>query len=389
MSATFSDYLTAIHQTNIQPIARVQFLDLITEEPIPDEIITGDIIDGTLTINRANGIRRTISMTLSNVNGKYTPNPDGLWCNTKFEVWLGVKTENGDYLLPNGVFVLRAPSNTSFSNGDTIQIDGADKFYLLNGSGGNGVLETTYIVPTETDMNQIIRSVLQTNIGGTTYIPLDAKQPILSPLTGLDALTPYTLRKDIGDNYGNLLLDLNTMRSRNMYYDATGRLRFEDDFSDEIKGSVWDFSDEEVDYYGSTYDYQFEDIRNYIVVIGGTLDGEIFDAVAYDDDPKSDTSVSRIGRRVEIIRDENILDNETAQAYAKYCLKRLNAKQTAISIACRPMFHIDVDDAITLTDKRHGLLSGRFIIENISIPLGFKNQMSISAVNTTETDITV
>lgn len=381
MALTIQDYIDEINRGIYKPKARISFLRLEDESIYADAI--GDIAGGSLQISRNNGVRRSCNISLVNVESEYIPNVDGIWVNSKFFLELGLEIDGENYFFPQGIFVVRNPSVVSTNSSSTLEISGIDKFSLLDGQlGGN--LNATYIIPDATDINDSIKTILELYLDDDSLIPLDSKTPILQAIEAGKEDTPYTVRQDIGGTYGNVLLELNAMLSRNMFYNELGHLVFEEDFNDSTKGSEWDFTEEKSAYLGSRHTYEFEQLYNKIIVIGDNINGQIFDATATNANSQSDTNISRIGVKIKVIEDSIIYTTELAEKRAEYELKRLNALQSAITITSVPMYHLDVDRVITLTDSKLGLDEERFVIQSINIPLGVGGIMTTNAVRSEE-----
>lgn len=386
MALTFDDYIAILKTGVYQPFARLSFL-----RPVDESVYfeyTSEILDGSLTIQKENGVRRTINLTLKNENGQFTPHKDGLWVNSKFFVELGIKDTNGElFLFPQGVFVLRNPSMVSLSNSNTITIDGIDKFALLNGTLG-GTLDGTYQVPILTDVHTAIRNILSTNIDAALTVKIDPKAPLLSSIN-LVPVNPYTIIKEVGANLGDILLELGGLSSVNSFYDANGYYNFRQDVSDLEKPISFYFSTNEFYYQGSTYNLAFEDLRNKVIVIGDNVNGAIYDASATMTDSLSPFNIYRIGVKTEVINDSNIYSDALAELRAAYELKRLLSIQSSVDLQCIPMYHLDVDTLIALTDDKLGLVDEKFLIRSITLPFQPNSNMSISAVKASELSFTV
>ena len=346
----------------------------VSGEPIPDVMDNDDLTGKTLQVRTTlESGNRDISPRLKTLFYKVFER--GSYVTYKIPIY-------ETFYLPQGIFVLRNPQITSENSYSTINISGIDKFSLLDGQlGGN--LESTYIIDVGSNINTAIRSILSKTIDENAQFPIDAKVPILQNLIAPTDITPYTIRKELGGKFADILLELNGMVSRNMYYNPLGHFVFEEDFDDAIKGSVWNFTQDEFLYLGSTHEYKFEDLYNKVIVVSDNVDGGLYVATATNTNPASKTNINAIGVKIaEPIVDNVIYTQDLAQIRANYELKRLNAMQSAISLRSVPMFHLDVDKVITLTDDRLGLNQERFLLQDINIPLGFGQEMTVSAVKT-------
>ena len=366
------------------PIARITLLRL--EDETPYRIIEKEILDGSLQINRNNGIRRSCSLQLSNEKLDMLPNEEGFWINRKFLLELGQEINGNTVFFPQGVFVVSNPSVVSNNKSSIVTINGIDKFSLLNGQlGGN--LGATYTVPVGQDINNAIRAVLAEYLDDNSQFPIDAIIPLLQDLPTEYANTPYDIIENT--NIGNLLLELSGTYSRNIYYNNLGRLVFEDDILDNLKGSIWTFSTNEFLYLGATRNYQMDELYNKVIVHADNANGESWTGVAVNNNPASQTSINRLGvtRIAPIITDNLIFNQYYVDIRAKYELRKVNSLLSSVSINSVPFFGLDVDELITISDEKLGFLDEKLIIQSINIPFRNNGTMTISAVGTFELEI--
>jgi hypothetical protein len=375
MEIAFEKYLDTLKGNIFKPRVKIEWLRKEDESPYQE--ITGDIesSSGNLTINKANGSRRSVDLTLNNISGDYIPSFDGLFLRQKFKLYLGLEINGEDFFMPQGIFVLDNPTAISTSSKATMTIKGLDKFSLLDGSIG-GETSVNYSIPVGSNMYEAIKQIL-VEAG-------DKKEPILHS-EFQDIVTPYTVEKEIGDNIGDIIIEYANMLSANVYYDIEGRLVFEKDTDDTVKGSEWDYNTDEFAYLGSSQEYKFGEVFNAVLVIGDNINGEIFDFKAVNSNLLSDTSVPNVGFvRVKVIKDENIYSNELAEERAWYELKKLISIQAKTSINSVPMYHLDVDKVVTLTDNKLKLDKERVIINSISISFKVGGEMTLEVVKATE-----
>jgi hypothetical protein len=376
MSLTFDDYINAVKATTINPRIKIEFL--YPDETVKEEI-TEDIKSdgGNLSINFQNGVRKSCNVTLINIEKKYIPSPNTIWIKNKFKLWLGFKINGEDYFISQGIFVVRNPEVLSNYSEKTVNLTGIDKFALLDGTLG-GELDGIYQIPVGTNIYEAIKSIL--------VLVNDTKSPILDGKY-ISEVTPYTLRKEAGGNYGELLIELAGMLSANIYYNENGHLIFEEgtiDIVDNIKSPIWEFTTDEFEYLGSTVTYQFEDIFNEVLVIGDNIDGNIATGKATNTNLLSSTRTQLIGKRTKVIEDSIIYTDNLALQRANYELKRLVMLQSKSIIKSTPMYHLDVNKIITLTDDYYDFDKERFLIQSINIPFSLGSQIDIDVVNAVE-----
>jgi hypothetical protein len=375
MSITFDDYIDHLESTDVF-IQKVKIELLRQDESVESEIVTElSNGSGSLSVQRQNGLRRSLNFEIINIDNEYLPDINKLWWRSKFKLWLGVDINGEDYYLPQGVFYMENPSvNSNFSNRN-IQIKAVDKFSVLDGTLG-GELDTNYTIAVGTNIYDAIQDILD--------IVGDTKKPVLDSYYSSQT-TPYTIEKEIGGNIGDIIIELAGMVSANVYYDVEGRLNFLRDIDDAYKSSQWNYTTETFIYLGATREYKFNELYNAVMVVGDNVNGEIYDYTATDENLLSKTSVPNVGfKRTKIIQDQNIYSNALAEERANYELKRVIALQSAISITSIPIYHLDTDEVITLTDYYLGLSEDRFLINGFTINLKTGSQMTLDIVNVVE-----
>ena len=91
-------YLNALKQTIIRPVFKIELMDFAENiiGELTQDISTED--SGSISINYQQGVRRSCSLTLINANenlklteGKYSLGENGLWIDTKFKLYIGIK----------------------------------------------------------------------------------------------------------------------------------------------------------------------------------------------------------------------------------------------------------------------------------------------------------
>lgn len=376
--ANIDDYIQQLRTGVIKNRIRIEWL---RKDETVERINESDIISGSISINRNNGIRRTITVELP-LTKDLLPNIYGVWVNKKFKVWIGVYV-NGNtdiFWSEQGTFVLSNPTYTVENGGGTITINGTDKFCLLNGENGSGTLKDIYQVDMGSDVNQVLKQILaEFN---------EPKSPMLDPLS---KTFPYDIRKSYGDSIGDMIQDIAYFCARNVYFNKEGHFRFEDDKDDETKGSIWNFNSEldKLAYMGNSLESRFNDLRNVVKIVAENVNGNLVTATAKDENLASETNIYRIGEIPEVIVNNIIQTEADALALAQYILKRKVILTHSSTINCTPIMVLDVDRVITITDRYLNFDKKRFLITGITMGLGFGDVMSMSLVDVDEIDYTI
>jgi len=375
--ASFEDYVNTIKGGILKKRIRIDWLR--ADESL-ESTYTGDVLGGSLTINRNNGVRRAVTLELR-LTDDLLPNIYGVWINRKFKLYLGYETKNGDYLIPQGVFVMTNPSYSARPSGATITISGTDKFSLFNSDNG-GVLEDVYLINVGTNVNNSIRTLLTTFNDNST------------PILGLTNSTfPFDVMMNRGAQIGDLFKKIAYFSARNIYYDEEGRFTFLDDVEDDSKGSEWDFN------YGTdlysllslSVENKFDKVRNVVKVIGTNVSGALPEYTAENTDSTSGTDINRIGRRVydPIVESDIISTVSECEKLAKFILKRVKVLASEMNVTVIPLFHLDVDKVVTITEPHMKYQQKRVLINSMTIGLGVHDTMSLTVVDTDEVDFTI
>lgn len=376
-------YVRLVKAQQVRPRFRLSMLyqDESFKEDISEYLINGS---GTLNITYQQGQRRSLSFTLDNHSGKFTPNglQGVLWLDSKFKLELGMEFENGDIVWNSaGIFVVGQPNATRQQANKTVDVQCYDKFALLDGTLG-GVLDSTYQVDEGKNVYQVIEeTLLQDN--GNGY-PIDSKE-IVFDSSLKDQKTQYTLSKSPNDSFGDLLIDLADMMSCDIYYGVEGNLIVRSgikDISQVNKPTLWTYSDKEWEYISNTTTYDFTKVKNKVTVVGANANGDnVFAQTAENINPQSPTRISVIGIKQYYLEDSNIYSDDLAQQRAEWELNRLSILQQTIQVSSTFMIHLDVNNCIALNDTFFDYTDNRFIIQSLSVPLSVDGTISIECTN--------
>ena len=376
-------YVSLVKAQHIRPRFRLSMLyqDESFKEDISDYLIEDS---GTLNINYQQGQRRSLSFTLDNTTGKFTPNglQGTLWLDSKFKLELGMEFDNGDIVWKSaGIFVVGQPNATRQQATKTVDVQCYDKFALLDGTLG-GVLDSTYQVDEGKFVYQVMQeTLLQDN--GNGY-PIDGKE-IVFDSSLRDSKTQYTLSKSPNDSLGSILTDLADMISCDIYYGVEGNLVVRSgikDISQVNKPTLWTYSDKELEYISNTTTYDFAKVKNRVTVVGSNVNGEqIFSQTATNTNPQSPTRVSVIGVKQFYLEDSNISSDPLALQRAEWELNRLSILQQTIQVASSFMIHLDVNNCIAINDDFFDYSDNRFIIQSLGVPLSANSMISIECTN--------
>lgn len=378
-----SAYINYINtQTIREPIYKIELLRKIDETPYLS--FEGELIDsnGTLTIGNEEGVRRTCSFSISNINNEYTELFKNIGIGSKFKLYLGYRINGNNFYMPQGIFIIDTPQMNSLLADKSIIITGTDKWSMLNGSNG-GVLQVTYSAAAGSKLGDMISTLLSLDIVS------DPKPPIIDSSVK-DFEIYYDIVKPVGNYVSDIILEAVYSASCYCYYDESGFLNvrpFEYDFD---KYPAHFFSDElDINYISSQRIYNLVENYNAIYVEGDNTQSEdpVYCAFAYNQDPTDPNSIPSLGyRKFKIITEytKGINTQEKANDRAMWELKKASSEQSNVTINSVPMYHLDVNKIIALTDSHLGADGEKFLINSISIPISISGEMTLEVVKAKE-----
>lgn len=391
---TFYDYLNALEQPVLIPCLKLEWLN-------PDDTVSHDITaslyntNGTLNITNQNGCRRTFNLQIHNADGRYDIDVNKIWLGQKVKLYLGLYIGDTPYFIQQGVFYITNPTDIMNPSTKCIQINCVDKWGFLDGTlFGN--LDGIYKVPVGADIFGATKKLLMTDRGNG--LPIDGTMPNISTYfntkkvklsdgTMVSVLkTPFTATIEKGQTYADVLLQFNTMLGGCIYYDIMGRLNIEpneDDLLDANKEIVHAFDQYNCEILSKSRNYHFTDVFNDVYCVGATNNGYIAEGRATNNNIQSDLCVQRIGKKTKVFEDTNYYADELCQGWANYLLRQNTILQSSITLTTVPMYHLDVNKLITITNEKNHLEQEKFLINSLSIPLGI-GQMSMSVISVNE-----
>ena len=394
--ATFNDYVRALRLGTIYPVTKLEFLDV---NGLPSFIIREDFISGgQLTVQKQDGVRRTASITLSNLDHAHDFNPNKIWIGQQVRMWAGIRLPSGeDYFLPQGVFYITNPEESYMPNARTMQLSLIDKWAGLDGTVG-GTLDGIYQINPKDNLFTAIEQLLLIDRGNGQH--LDDYPPVLdssylsktckvsdaygniSNVSVLDA--PYTLRTEAENTYADVLLGINTMLVSSCGYDNMGHLVFRSantDDDDSVKPVAWQFSVNEREFYGYTTSFNINEMCNDVRIIGAVVNGAQVSGRATNTNPASDYNVFRVGYNTYTETRSKYYTYEQCNELARYYLKRKTIEQRQVSFSTTPIYHLNEDMTITLLRPEVSHMPEQYIVTGYTLPLGGTGAMTINAVS--------
>lgn len=419
------EYIAAVKSGNAHYKLRLELLGQ-DEKSIGE--ITKDLsisAQGQININYEQITRRSCSLTLIDVEGKYRPHKNsGFWINRKFKLWLGVTArkyrvvdghgafETDTYWWSQGVFYT---VSASAPNNRTISIEGVDKGGALDGTLKLNLSDSQYLIERGALLPTVIKDTLALNVGASGIADLsgivyggDNPVDVAPPLVAIEYFnTPIVSQISVdANNYiGEVFTKLAELYAADCYYDTEGQFVFKpylDSSGYKYAPTQWEFNDLSSFFEDVDYNYSYDGI-NVVTCYTNTSEAGVANVAwtAYNTNPLSPLAVScgiRRGDSQEIpyydtaipedspYTEEEIREQQKEQAIkdcraaANHYLLKHSLIGMALNFNCPIIPHMDVNKTVGISDKYAGLEGGIFIVQSITIPLSAA-KMSISATN--------
>lgn len=374
------ELIDVLHGENIAPRFRlyVLFPDETINYEIPSEHIKSG---GSYSENYQDGQRRSLSFTLYNEEGDYTPTINRLWAGTRLRLDMGVQLpDNRIVWVEKGIFVINKLTPNETVSECEVSVSAADKFSLFEDK--TGTLETSYEIPEGSDIQEVIKSILLTDMGNGN--PLDSR-PIVYNSSFKGKKTQVAISKSAGETLGSILTELATQLSAEIFYNNQGLLTLiptNYTTQDVDKPLLFEIVTHDGDANNLSLDLDVSSIVNRVIVTGTSNSGGVFTATAVNDDPKSPLCYQRIGYRTgQIINDSNISSDVLAKERADYELRQqlILKSSNSITIVYNPL--LTVNNLVAITDPHFMLDKERFLIQSTSYSLGYEGTMSVTVSN--------
>lgn len=218
---------------------------------------------GAISVDYTRAIRRSFSFGMDNSTNNFDWGPDSVvWLSNRAKIFFGLQIANGTIeYIPQGVFVVTAPTDAhNPKDGKNVYINGQDKAYLMSGTIGKFVNETT--IESGTALTTAIMSIAQS--AGETMFNFD---PVTYTLT--NAVTYQGT-----DSKWTAITDLAALAECIVFYDVNGYLRLQQVVTNfQQEPSVWSYvygSPTELFYAGNVRALDDKKLANHIRVIGGS-----------------------------------------------------------------------------------------------------------------------
>ncbi|MCI5604378.1 MAG: hypothetical protein MR413_01830 [Clostridia bacterium] len=344
-----------------------------------------DFISGDLSIQYQSGQRRSMNITLANIDDKWNPKPiTGLiWTGSKFRLDTGILIKDTLYWKQQGVFLVKDPQSARENSNQTISLSLCDKFGLLDGTVyGRTSLKT--IVPVGVPMYQAFNVLLNSDRGNG--VPFDFK-PILFNTRHKNTLTYYTIKQEGGNTLGEIFTDMGDTISSDVYYNEFGNMIVKSIVNEFISANfpvVYRFNENDKDIISASINYNTSQTRNKITVKGAIVNGYQFSATAKNRNPKSDYCIQYNGEIPEYISDSKLYADELCMDRAMYELINYTRGSKTLNLSCTYLPVLDINQSVLVYYPSLGLYNENYIIDAISMSISSDAKTVLTLTNTNE-----
>ena len=359
------------------------------------------IQSGTISCNKNNGKRRQATVTLVNLDNEYEYAVNHIWFGQQLRLSEGLILSDGtEYYIPQGVFEIENPQETLKPGQKTVTYNLADKWANLDGTlFGN--LEDVYEVEAGTNIFSAIAALLRLDrytMENNGDNPVDPVAPLFTDYynsktqTLTDGTTvslieaPHDFLSNSTGTMAEVVLGLNDMIAGDIGYNQVGRLVInpsQDDILDTDKPILWEFTQQDKTFLGADYSPKPTEVYNDVIVVGATSDtNETARGRAQNQDPTSDTCISRVGLKTIRIEMPDYYSDQMCEDYAEWQLKRYSVLSKEMTMSCTQMFHIVENELITVErSDKPGSPIERHLVTGFSRPIGQTGAMTINCVS--------
>ena len=244
---------------------KIQILNLNMD--ILDEISSVVIGQPSFSINANSDIRRTCNIAFISNNKALDVGFDKqIWLDKYVKIFVGIEDVFEEIAWTNlGVYIINNPSKMFDATNNTITIQGIDLMAKFTGLR-DGVLEPIeYVVPENSNVRKAIIAVMK-EFNFNKYVVSECYNRDGSILS-----TPYEIRVKVGGTAYDILKQLKLLLPQyQMYFDIDGIFHYDlipsgDNEQIRVNNTIWDRI--LINY---SKNYNFEDVKNSITVIGKT-----------------------------------------------------------------------------------------------------------------------
>lgn len=363
---------SAFKQALARPVQEVRVrLEILDTSFNPILVLGGGgpdkgLIDGVVDVDISRGTRRTLTMSLLNENGEFSPTSawGGLfYVDRLIRLYRGLllSRDSVEYV-PVGTFMVDKTETLVERSLSSVVIAGSDLWKKFH--------KAQFTEPTSFPSGMLINEFVRTlaTQSGVTKMVLD---PLSSRSSNSDRLQ-VAIHFEKGDTKGDAILQVCNNYAVDVYFDPMGVLRTEDTRSPQSRATVWSYgyTDQSAELAYLLRSVTDDDrLYNHVHVTGTGNEEITYTAERKDTDPLSPTNINRIGDRVYRLSSGILASQESVDlaATSLFFSTRLIGQTVNMEAICHPA--IEGNDVVEVVEPQYTDLASTFIISTFNVPL--------------------
>lgn len=231
------------------------------------ESIEGRVVSGTLTSDANSNMRNTCDIQMVVTDSSFNVESGGkVWIDRFIQVYVGVENAfTGEIIWTNkGLYLLNQPTYGYDAVSKMLSFQGVDLMALMTDMR-SGILTEAYVIPTGTNVRQVITTIVTMN-GFNEYVIEECRNS-----DGSIQPVPYDMEFDVGATWWDVLETLQSiLPNYQMYFDVDGVFHYE---PTPYKGNEPVRMNDDIwkeNVISESVSYDFESVKNSVKVLGRT-----------------------------------------------------------------------------------------------------------------------
>lgn len=236
--------------------------------------LSGNVIDGNISINSNSDIRRTLSISTIVTDQVNIDVNSKTWFDKYIQVYVGIDEQaSGETAWTNmGVYIINQPTYSYDAETFTMAFEAVDLMGLLTGLRKGNLLEE-YFIPQGSNVKEVMTAVMTEN-GFERYVISECMN-----VDGSIQEVPYDMNFDLGSTWYNILDTLRQILPQyQIYFDADGVFHYEllpltNEEPVRVDDTLWS---ENV--LNESVNIDFQSVKNKVKIYGATHDASFYPA---------------------------------------------------------------------------------------------------------------
>lgn len=236
--------------------------------------LSGNVIDGNVSINSNSDIRRTLSISTVVTNQVNIDVNSTTWFDKYIQVYVGIDEQaSGETAWTNmGVYIINQPTYSYDAETFTLSFEAVDLMGLLTGLRKGNLLEE-YFIPQGSNVKEVMTAVMTEN-GFERYVISECLN-----VDGSIQEVPYDMNFDLGSTWYNILDTLRQILPQyQIYFDVDGVFHYEllpltNEEPVRVDDTLW-----HENVLNESINIDFQSVKNKIKVYGATHDASFYPA---------------------------------------------------------------------------------------------------------------